>query len=138
MADDSHIEDRLLMFCMESKKIPGNTQTLRGYLRAWKERLGGWGKLEEALWGLKNGMSIVEIQNKFCPREKPKAAAAPEMKGCSLCDGKKVMPVGVRDGAWDYAPCSCTRRHGPKTAPDRSKYPLPWQRLLNASQEAEL
>lgn len=124
------------MFCMESKKIPGNTQTLRTYLRAWKERLGGWGKLEDALWGLKNGLTVIEIQDKLCPREKPKSAAAPEMKGCSLCDGRKVMPVGVRDGAWDYAPCSCLRRHGPHLPLDVSKYQLPWEGPQIASSAA--
>jgi len=137
VVDDSHVEDRLVIFCLDQKRVPGNTQTLRTYLRAWKERLGGWGRLEEALWGLKNGMTVIEIQDKLCPREKPKSAAAPEMKGCSLCDGKKVMPVGIRDGAWTWAACSCTRRHGPKVELDRSKYLLPWQRAPIASQGPE-
>lgn len=128
MVDDKVVEDRLVMFCMDSKKVPGNSQTLRGYLRAWKERMGGWGKLEDALWGIPNGMTVLELQDRFCPRVKPKAPAAPELKGnCSLCDGKRVMPIGVRDGAWDYAPCSCLRRQGPKLILDVSKFPLPWK-----------
>jgi hypothetical protein len=138
MVDDSHVEDRLVMFCMDQKKIPGNTQTLRGYLRAWKERLGGWGKLEDALWCVKNGMTVIEIQNKLFPMERAKTPAAPEFKGgCALCDGKRVMPVGISKGSWEYAPCSCTRRHGPRVQVDRSKHPLPWQRLLEGPQSAQ-
>lgn len=130
MVDDSHVEDRLVVFCMDQKKIPGNSQTLRTYLRAWRERLGGWGKLEDALYGIKNGLTVIEIQDLLCPREKAKTAGPKKTPGgCDLCLGRKVMPVGIRDGAWEFGPCSCTRRHGPRIALDTSKASMPWETL---------
>jgi hypothetical protein len=113
--DDQHIEDRLVMFCEKSNMIPGNTETLRKYLRAWKERLGGWGNVEDALWCIPSGWTVLEIQNKLCPmvREQPKTPAPPRAPRLEL--GPKI-PLDMEKM--------------------RSKYPLPWQRPEIASGSA--